>query len=279
VNQEKSLKVWGARLLAIAVVGVLGPFAVGAMAQDDDQGSKVGATSDELKRIYLPLVVRVSSTLPFFDNFDGGLSSNWVVFENYPGPTKNDWYWQFIPSLTGIYFYDPDRGPEPVWRGYALSMYLGPGAQAWTDYQVVTTLRPFKDNIAGIWVRGTYEARTDMQGGQVGGYYVHIKPDGDRAYLWRIRPQTLHYHESDVVAQAAMPGGITNRWYNLKVAVQGANIKVWLKQDGQPDSAYVLLINWTDPDRTYMQGTVGFSAWRTIVYYNDIAVTPLSGSQ
>ena len=39
-----------------------------------------------------------------------------------------------------------------------------------------------------------------------------------------------------------------------------------------------LPIDWTDPSPTYMQGTVGFSTWRTSYILNDIKVTALQTS-
>lgn len=228
---------------------------------------------------YLPLVQveqEPPTTLPFADTFDQGLSSDWVVFLNYPGLSKDDWYWWGDAPEWGMYIYDPfDSTP---WEGYALSMYLGPGSQQWTNYEVVTTLKNRDEPVGGIWIRGTYEA-TNVQGGTVGGYYVHLREKDEKVYLWRIRPATRQFHLADVVAQARYAPGIDDtKWYTLKVQAVGTNIKVWLKKKDESDSAYVKLIDWTDPEGAYMKGTVGFSAFRTNILYDDIKVTPLSGS-
>jgi uncharacterized repeat protein (TIGR01451 family) len=222
-------------------------------------------------QVHVPLVTyseRPATTLPFYDDFlQEPTPPDWTVFLNYPGLTASDWYWD-----PGIYYYDPED-----WRGYALSMYLGPGSEEWTDYEVVTTIRDRGEKLAGIWVRGTYEDEGDGEGGRVGGYYVFLRPQDDYVYLFRIRPDTqLFYDVQEVGVARYAPGIGTRRWYHLKVAVQGANIKVWLKEKG--DANYVGLIDWTDPDETYMQGTVGFSAFRVNAVYDDISVTELPSS-
>jgi hypothetical protein len=218
--------------------------------------------------IYIPLTTyseKPATTLPFQDDFMQ-LSPDWTVFLNYPGLTADDWYW-----TQGIYYYDPES-----WEGYALSMYLGPGSDEWTDYQVIATVRNRREKVGGIWIRGTYEDLQDMDGGRVGGYYVMIKPQNDYVYLLRIRPETRQYFDAWEVASAIPDGGIGNRkWYHLKVAVEGNNIKVWLKEKGEPESAYEQLINYTDGSEAYMQGTVGFVGFRTNMVYDDITVTEL----
>lgn len=235
---------------------------------------------------YLPFVIRTSKppiTLPFEDSFDQGLSSNWVVFENFPGLKKADWVWEGGQNPAwGWYRYNPYSATGSDWKGFALSMYLGTGAQEWTDYQIVTTLRARKGKLAGLWFRGTYENLGDMSGKRVGGYYVHIKPEDETVYLWRIRPETRMYADAVVVADSNdfKPDISATQWYDLKVAVQGATIKVWLRE-AKPltdDSGYQLLIDWTDSAPVYVKGTVGFTAYRTDAIYNYIKVTPLQSS-
>ena len=60
--------------------------------------------------------------------------------------------------------------------------------------------------------------------------------------------------------------------------VEGANIKAWLKDATEPDSAYVLMFDWTDPNATYMTGTVGLSAYRSRAVYDSIAVEAIPSS-
>lgn len=267
----------GSVLLAALAMVVVAGSAVGpsALAQVAPSLVPVAALDDNYQ-VFLPLAVRApDTTLPFEDNFDNGLSSDWVVFENYPGLTKDDWYWDGAAPLWGFYVYNYDDGSG--WDAFVLSMYLGPGSQDWEDYEVVTTVKKTgaKDKLGGLWIRGTYEPSTDMSGGTVGGYYVHMKPQDENVYLWRILPQDRQYQKAQVVAQGLYTPGIAKKWYNLKVRAEGARIRVWLKQQGAPDSSYVQVIDWTDPQGPYMKGTVGFSAWRTSYIWNDIKVTPI----
>jgi hypothetical protein len=279
MNGRQTSIVWVIGLVALVMLGL---FAAGSSAQSNDELASSSSTLDStlvpdddlIPYIYLPLVTRSDkppTTLPFHDGFELGVSPDWVPFENYPGLEKEDWRWYGVVPDWGYYAYEPER-----WDGYALSMYMGPGSALWTDYQVVTLMKDRKEKVAGLWIRGSYENTGDMQGGKVSGYYVQIKPGKNDVFLQRLSPATGIYYQPTTVASAEYTKGIgIRRWYNLKVQVQGANIKVWLKEQNEPESAYVLLINWTDPDETYMQGTVGFIAFRTVALYNDITVTPL----
>jgi uncharacterized repeat protein (TIGR01451 family) len=237
--------------------------------------------------IYFPFIIRTSkpaTTLPFEDSFDQGLSSNWVKFLNYPGLNPAHWVWEGGQNPAwGWYRYNPYSATGALqWNGFALSMYLGPGAQEWTDYQAVTTMRARKGKLAGLWVRGTYENLGDMSGRRVGGYYVHIRPDIDTVFLWRIDPASRMYSDADVVAESDdfNPDISATGWYDLKVTVQGATIKVYLREARSlaDEGGYQLLINWTDPNQSYMKGTVGFTAYRTDGIFNYIKVTPLESS-
>jgi hypothetical protein len=278
-NRTRTTAVWLAGLVLLAALGIV--VAAGSAVGPDAQAQAAPAMAasaalDDDFQIFLPLVVRApDTTLPFQDDFNNGLSADWVVFENYPGLTKDDWYWDGEAPLWGFYVYNYDNGSG--WENFVLSMYLGPGSQEWTDYEVVTTVKKTgaKDKLGGLWVRGTYEPSNDMSGGNVGGYYVHIKPQDDKVYLWRILPQDRQYQKAQVVAQGLYTPGIAKQWFNLKVRVEGARIRAWLKQEGAPDSSYVQLIDWTDPTGAYMKGTVGFSAWRTTYIWNDINVIPI----
>jgi hypothetical protein len=78
-------------------------------------------------------------------------------------------------------------------------MYLGPGSEFWTDYEVVTILKSSKagsitGGLAGIWLRGSY--RPD---GQVGGYYVHLKRRTNEVNLWRLRSGAQNLGEADLI--------------------------------------------------------------------------------
>jgi hypothetical protein len=77
-----------------------------------------------------------------------------------------------------------------------------------------------------------------------------------------------------VLADVTYAAGIgTVGWFDLKVQVDGTNIKVWLKKSTSGDYGAPLI---NVDDGTYPRGTVGFSAWRTFVLYEEIKVTPLT---
>ena len=225
-------------------------------------------------RTYLPIMT-YSRPKPVVkvlldDDFGEGVSSDWTVFLNYPGLSTEDWYW-----YDGWYWYDPDEGTG--WRGYALSMYLGEGSSEWTDYEVVLRLANRKENLAGLWLRGSYEAMNDNQGGRVGGYYLFIKPQDNIVYLFRLNPATKTFYDvGSVVAARRYGPGIGRKPYDLKVEVRGANIKVWMKEYVESDDDYRFLIDWTDPNETYMQGTIGLATFRTVAAFDQIKVTSLA---
>jgi len=226
-------------------------------------------------RAFLPLAIRTKlpeTTLPFVDTFDNGWPANWAAFTNYPGMQASDWVWYPWNPTTGFISYEPES-----WKGFSLLMYLGPGHTGWADYRVVTSLRPTGDRLAGLWLRGEYVQQTDGLGGWVGGYYLHLRPDDETVYLWRIQSQAHQFHVADIVQSAVYSLGIQRgKWYHLKAEVRGANIKAWLKLKSDPESAYRQVINWTDPYNTYPKGTVGLSVFRTTALYDDIAVTSLA---
>jgi hypothetical protein len=191
------------------------------------------------------------------------LSSDWVPFAKSGGPYADQWIW----GSAGYYWYDPKAGGH-TWEDFALSMYLGPGAQEWGDVQVVARLRLREDRLGGVWVRGTYE------GGKVGGYYAQIQPRNDYVYLWRLPPGSTRLDDAKVVRSNDYGPKIDEQhWYDLKVVAQGNNIKVWLKSMGESDSLYRLMIDWTDSSSTWMKGTVGLVAYKTFTVYDKISVT------
>jgi uncharacterized repeat protein (TIGR01451 family) len=216
-------------------------------------------------RVFLPAVVRSdkpATTLPFVDTF-AQLSPDWMPFATPTGPYADQWVW----GPAGYYWYDPEAGGH-TWDDFALSMYQGTGATDWSDYQVVTRIRLREDRLGGVWIRGSY------QGGQLGGYYVHIQPRDDFVYLWRFPTGATRPDQASIVTKNDYGPKIDiQAWYDLKVVAQGNNIQVWLKSKDEPASAYRSIIDWTDSNSTWMKGTVGFSAYKTFAVYDEITVT------
>jgi uncharacterized repeat protein (TIGR01451 family) len=242
----------------------------------DNHGGQVGPAEKEIEvtpvRIFMPIISRVerASTLPMEEQFTTEIPDDWVPFVNYPELDAQDWYYTGDKATWGRYdFYH--GGPLSQW---ALSMYLGEGAEEWTDYKIETTYRAGKEDrnvpkLVGVWFRGTHELRTDNQGGDVGGYMFVLKPDDSdphaKAYIGHIDPATRQLgFVKDYERQ------FTNRvytFYDVTIEVRGANIKVAV--DGTQ------IINWTDPNNTYPQGTVGFVVYQGAGNFDNIRVTPL----
>jgi uncharacterized repeat protein (TIGR01451 family) len=222
--------------------------------------------------VFLPLVSRLESatTLPMEEAFTTHIPSEWVPFVNYPELDAQDWYYVGDRKTWGRYDYNAGA-PLSQW---ALSMYLGEGAEEWTDYRIETTFRAGKEwqstpKLVGIWFRGTHELRTDNQGGEVTGYIFLLKPDKapryGKAYLGHIDPNTRQLgFVKDVELQFANDNYV---FHDVIIEVEGANIQVWV--DG------ARIINWTDPNATWNQGTVGFVVYQGAAAFDYIHVTSL----
>jgi len=132
-------------------------------------------------------------------------------------------------------------------------MYLGEGAQEWTDYQVAASIRSdkqFQHPLFGLWFRGTYQERTDNQGGTVTGYMVTLRPDKNQVYLQYIEPnkRTLTFK-----SLAADDHAIDiNSFITVIVKVHGPDIEVWVDD----------VKHFNFRDETWSQGTVGFGVYR-----------------
>jgi hypothetical protein len=263
---KRTLKAW---LVVLSVLVTLGPFAALGAAQGDFTAS----TLDDDETAYLPLVasMKPQTTLPFADGFGQYMSPHWTVYP-YHGED-----WRQDESL-GIYWYNYDSEETDKDDWWGLSMYLGPGSDLWADYEIVTVLKSSKagsvtGGLAGIWLRGSYQ-----QDGQVGGYYIHLKRRTNEVNLWRLRPGAQNLGEADLIRTVKYIPGLGTRWFSLKVRAQGSNIKAWLKDTTEPESSYRLLFDWTDPNATYMQGTVGLSAYRSRAVYDNLTVTGIPSS-
>lgn len=201
--------------------------------------------------------VRQSLAPSLEETFDTGVPAEWTPFVNYSGLDDDFWFWSGGTGW-GRYDFSPDAVGSG-YRGWGLSMYLAEEAEGWRDYRVEATLRTSrgaKHTLAGLWVRGTRELQTDLQGGDLTGYYLVLKPDDDKLYLGKIpasnpRLQAIEWQQS----ATHTPGIEDFQWYDLVVQVEGARIQAWL--DG------VKLIDWTDPD-PWQEGTIGL-----ITYTNE----------
>ncbi len=258
---KQAARVW---LVTLSVLIAMGLSVVIGAAQGDGQPSRALKKD---KTVFLPLVANMkpTTTLPFADDFGQNMSEYWTVYpfegEDWDQDRNNGYYW---------YDYDSAKGDDK----WGLSMFLGPGSELWTDYEVITELKvpdagSPTGGLAGIWIRGSY-----APDGRIGGYYIHLKKRTDEVDLWRINPGARDLGDAELVLYPRYVPGIGKSWFTLKVRTQGANIKAWLKSDGD----YTLLFDWTDPQAVYTQGTVGLSAYRSRATYRNITVTEISSS-
>lgn len=231
------------------------------------------------------------------DNFESGID-RWTPFLNYHRLEEGQWYWGATDGVggSGALTHDCCNGDKEA--ADALMMYMGQGAEQWTDYKVETKLllRGGVDGDGnwslsdgdpiGIWVRGQYE-ESDTRAQWVTGYYVVLagKPDQDNlvvrlAQLQTLtdcwddacnNPQNLYCFNNPHVLVESAPLGAPfdrNRWYTLEVTVQGPQITVRL--DGQQ------VISFADPKEPFLTGTVGFKVHETqTASFDDLIVTPL----
>jgi uncharacterized repeat protein (TIGR01451 family) len=239
----------------------------------DSEGVLLGPETSTITvskaRVYVPLAYRnyqtvPPTTLPMEEPFTVGVPPEWTPFVNYPELSPSDWFWRGDGVTWGRYDYDPGEALEQ----WGLSMYLGEGAEEWTDYKIEATIRPGKQQnhpLVGIWFRGTHERRTDLLGGDVTGYIFCVRPDKDKVYLGYIDPNTRKLGFL-WAGENSYPTEIWE-WYDVTIEVRGANIQVWIEG--------VKMFDWTDPNATWMQGTVGFAVYRGSAGFDYIRVSAL----
>jgi uncharacterized repeat protein (TIGR01451 family) len=226
------------------------------------------------------------------DHFESGTKlDQWTEFLNYKYRlAAGQWYWGANDGYlgTGAATQDAYRvdGKEAE---DALLMYLGPGAEEWTDYRVETKIIFRTNNYPhGLWVRGQYEdVGDDDPAGWVTGYYIMVggSVNADTHFVSLKQMQT----EDDCWDQACNnPGNLydfnnpheltitkkdgkfeRHRWYTIVVEVRGANIQVWL--DG------VKYIDYNDTKEPFLTGTIGLKTFKAnTVSFDDVLVTPLN---
>jgi uncharacterized repeat protein (TIGR01451 family) len=240
------------------------------------------------------------------ENFnDAGVGiSRWTKFLNYWRLEEGQWYWGAADGVggTGAATQDCYLGGTKMAED-ALLMYLGPGAEDWTDYRVETKLllRGGADETddgtiywieeggspIGLWVRGQYTAVDDRGGGWVTGYYVNAggNPYKSTMYVrlsqlqtltdcWDAacdNPQNLYdFNNPHTILEVTLERTFARRtWYTLAVEVRGNNIKIFFENE--------LVIEWDDPKEPFLTGTVGFKTYKSeTASFDNLIVTPLN---
>jgi PKD repeat protein len=237
-----------------------------------------------------------------FDSASVGIS-RWTKFLNYWRLEEGQWYWGAGDGVggSGAATQDCYLGGKKMAED-ALLMYLGEGAEQWTDYRVETELlvRGGADQLedgtviwlleggvpVGLWVRGQYTAVDDGGGGWVTGYYVNVggSPYRQTMYVRLSQLQTLtdcwdlacsnpsnlyDFNNPHTIIEVKLERTFArNAWYNLAVEVRGNNIKVFFEDQ--------LVIEWNDPKEPFLTGTVGFKTYKSeTASFDNLIVTPL----
>jgi uncharacterized repeat protein (TIGR01451 family) len=218
------------------------------------------------------------------EHFDSTID-HWTKFLNYWRLLPQQWYWEQNSGVTGgganHKCCDWEKEAED-----AMLMYLGEGAESWTDYRIEAKFNFHAGaGPVGLWVRGQYEP-SDTRCQWMTGYFVIVGGRDTADYhtvkiaqlqtltdCWDAacdNPQNLYcFNNPHEMTSAQLPGAFTrNAWHTLVVEVRGANIKVWY--DGE------LSLDYTDPKEPFLMGTVGLKTYKAEwISYDDITVTPL----
>jgi uncharacterized repeat protein (TIGR01451 family) len=243
--------------------------------------------------------VTVAPAVLFEDDYEGGIGA-WTPFTNYWRLNPSQWYWDPGQGYQGSAAYthvwsngvlDPHRGAED-----ALTMYLGPGAQDWTDYRYTVRMNMVSGQKAGLWFRGTYR-EVATSGQWLTGYYFMVsvrQGEPDKAQLWQLRteaercgpptdrpppecePDYYLYHFSNptiLMEKTIATDLFRNEWNEISVEVQGPRIRCYVRDE--------LVFDYTDTvGAVFLKGTIGMATYGNsrsyaIVKYDDVRVEPL----
>jgi uncharacterized repeat protein (TIGR01451 family) len=238
--------------------------------------------------------VTVEPAILLQEDFNNGID-RWTPFLNGKRLEPGQWYWGAGDGVGGSGALTHDCCVGDKVASDALMMYLGPGAEQWTDYRVETRIfvrggvdnsgnfEPDAGDPIGFWIRGQYEPSPNWRQ-WVSGYYVVLVNTGYSHYVRISQMQIpgdcegpcydpLNQYTFDnpfvLTTSAELPGGLAHfYWYTLAVEVRGNRIQVWL--DGQK------LIDYVDTVLPFMTGTIGFKVHETkTASFDDVIVTRL----
>lgn len=245
-------------------------------------------------------VVNVGVIPSLVDHFEAGIGL-WTPFLNYHRLEPGQWYWGPTDGVggSGAATHNCCISAQKE-AADALLMYMGAGAEDWTDYRVETKLllsggvdkehnwSLIDGDPIGLWVRGQYEYEegVTIRAQWVTGYYVVVagKPDRDNLVVRLTQIQTLDdcvgdacenpqnlYCFNNVYVLAETPlykPFYREQWYTLAVEVRGPRIVVWLDDEK--------VIDHVDTKEPFLKGTVGFKTHETwTASFDDLIVTPL----
>ncbi len=248
-----------------------------AEAEDGSVGPVTETLDIEVENVFFPLVMKELSLVPpasLEDHFDAN-AANWTPFLNYWRLSPAQWYWQSSGGYQGgCYRHNMNLGPKEAHD--ALSMYLGEGAQEWTDYRFRAKVNMVSGVQLGVWFRGTFVNEGGGNGRKLTGYYFLMS--SSRLILYQMRtenecgddcvPAHIYHFSNPILLKEVAFSRESGRWYELKVEVEGSRIKCYVDD--------VLKIEYNDTvGTTFLQGTVGFFVYKAgDARFDDVLVEP-----
>jgi hypothetical protein len=220
------------------------------------------------------------------DKFDNGLANGWQPFLNYWRLSADQWYWSGGVGVGGSGALIHNCCINGGQAEDALMMYLGEGAESWTDYRVEVQLMvpTDKGQWQGLWIRGQYEERTKKDTAQwVTGYYIllgrnravkllQLQTGEDCDGAACRNPQNQYAFNNPYILREEQVDGLEmprGTWHTLVVEVQGNKITIWVNG--------VFAFEYVDNKSPFLQGTVGLKTFESEpVYYDNMVVTPLN---
>ncbi len=242
-------------------------------------------------------LVTVRQSILLEEDFNSGID-RWTPYLHYHRLQPGQWYWDSTAGVDGSggLVHNCCNGDKVA--GDALMMYLGEGAEDWTDYRVEAWIKytggvdddgndvPGGGSPIGLWVRGHFHD-SEREGQWFTGYYVVVRGKSiDDVHWMRLaqlqtatdcfegacdNPQNQYSFQNPMVLTESpdLQGAFEhNRWYKLTVEVRGDNIKVWLDDE--------MVLDYTDSFEPFLTGTVGFKTHLSKnAYFDNITVTQL----
>lgn len=230
--------------------------------------------------------IEVIPPIMLWEDFDSGFD-RWTPFLNYWRLEPGQWYWGQHEGVNGSGALSHDCCiSENKEAEDALMMYLGEGAEEWTDYRVEAQVNIRGGGTPlGIWVRGQYED-SETRSQWTTGYYVMVggKDGGANHYVRLLQLQTLTdcwgnacnnpqnlyaFNNPHDLAEVTLPGSFNRHtWYTLAIEVEGDNIRI--EMDGEQ------VIDYVDEKEPFLTGTVGFKTYKAeTASFDNVLVTPL----
>ena len=220
------------------------------------------------------------------EDFNTGIGDGWRVFTKYWRVTDWNWSWNSGGGVEGSGALEHNCCAGGGEAEDAVMMYLGGGAEDWTDYRVEAQLMvpTTKGQWQGLWFRGQWEERNRKNTAQwITGYYVML----GRARVVKLlqlqttedcqgeackNPKNLYAFNNPYILREEKIDGVDlarGVWHTLTVEVVGNSIKIWV--DG------VFAYEHVDHKAPFLKGTVGFKTYEAEpVLYDNIKVTKLN---